>query len=273
MLYDHPSNSELMRRRRTWRQAARKARRVARSYLRQFGPALGLRLWARALLPRVLPRNRLVTIRVPAARAPLLVRARTSDVLVFYDVFVEAHHAVPMRREPRLIIDAGANVGYASAYFASRFPGARIVALEVDAGNFAMLRRNVAPYSNVIARHAGVWTRSVPLVIENAGDLEWAFRVVEAEPGSPGAVNGISVADLLAEAPEGRVDLLKIDIEGSELELFSAGIDAWIDRVDMILVEIHETLRPGAREAVEAAMRDRGFLQWTHGEFDVFERP
>jgi hypothetical protein len=41
----------------------------------------------------------------------------------------------------------------------------------------------------------------------------------------------------------------------------------------MILVEIHENVRPGARQAVEAAMQDRGFLQWTHGEFDVFERP
>lgn len=263
----------LMRRRRTWRQAARKARRVARWYVRRFGPVMGLRLWTRALLPRLLPRNRLVTIQVPAARAPLLVRAQTSDILVFYDVFVEAHHAVPMRREPRLIIDAGANVGYASAYFASRFPGARIVALEVDAGNFAMLQRNVAPYPNVIPRHAGLWRRSVPLVIENADDSEWAFRAVEAQRGTPATVDGISIPDLLAEGSEGRVDLLKIDIEGSERELFSAGIDAWIDRVDMILVEIHECLRPGARHAVEAAMQDRGFLQWTHGEFDVFERP
>jgi FkbM family methyltransferase len=163
-------------------------------------------------------------------------------------------------------------VGYASAYFASRFPGARIVALEVDAGNFALLRRNVAPYPNVIARHAGLWTRSVPLAIENAEDSEWAFRVVEAPRGAAATVDGISVPDLLAEASEGRVDLLKIDIEGSERELFSAGIDAWIDRVDMILVEIHENVRPGARQAVEAAMQDRGFVQWTHGEFDVFER-
>ena len=43
----------------------------------------------------------------------------------------------------RLVVDCGANVGYASAYFLSHFPQARVIAVEPDDQKFEALRRNL----------------------------------------------------------------------------------------------------------------------------------
>lgn len=43
--------------------------------------------------------------------------------------------------DPKLIIDAGANVGYSSVYFAKMYPRAKAIAFEVEQSNFDMLTR------------------------------------------------------------------------------------------------------------------------------------
>ncbi len=44
---------------------------------------------------------------------------------------------------------------------------------------------------------------------------------------------------LLRLTPDGRVDLLKIDIEGAEVELFRDGSTAWLAQVRNIVIELH----------------------------------
>ena len=89
---------------------------------------------------------------------PLFVRRGSSDVDVFDQIFIQhEYRCLDDLTEVRLVIDCGANVGYSSAYFLSRHPKSRIVAIEPDPENFAMLRRNLAPYgSRVNLIHAGV---------------------------------------------------------------------------------------------------------------------
>src|SRR4051812_12644684 len=73
------------------------------------------------------------------------VRARhgTSDLMVFDQIFVERQYScLDHLHDPKLIIDCGANVGYSSAYFLSRFPKCALIAVEPDPGNFSMLAIN-----------------------------------------------------------------------------------------------------------------------------------
>ena len=61
------------------------------------------------------------------------------------------------RPAPRVVVDAGANIGLSTVFFANKFPQAKIVAIEPEPSNFAMLRDNVAPYPNVTPVQAALW--------------------------------------------------------------------------------------------------------------------
>ena len=183
------------------------------------------------------------------------IRRGTSDTAVFRQVFVERHYELPFGRSlhgngPALIVDTGANVGFSTLFFSQRFPFARIIAIEPDPGNFAALEQNVAGIATVTTMRAALWWRREPLASHDPGIGEWGYQV---RPGTDSAIPVVTLEELTAA--EQRVDLLKLDIEGAELELFSHA-SGWIDRVDAIAVELHERIRPGVTDVFEAATKD-----------------
>jgi hypothetical protein len=62
---------------------------------------------------------------------------------------------------------------------------------------------------------------------------------------------------LLAIADIQHIDILKIDIESAELELFKSRSEYWLDRVDMIIIETHDRFRPGSETAVRDALKEK----------------
>jgi hypothetical protein len=85
-------------------------------------------------------------------------------------------------------------------------------------------------------------------------------------------VEAIDIDRLAERWNQGRAfDLLKIDIEGAEKEVFAAGGD-WLDRSRSIVVECHDRLADGAEKAVVGAMNSRPFSSRRSGEYLVFER-
>ena len=51
-----------------------------------------------------------------------------------------------------------------------------------------------------------------------------------------------------------HIDILKIDIEGSEKEVFEAS-KTWIDKVTVVMAEVHDSLKPGCNQAFMEATR------------------
>jgi hypothetical protein len=97
-----------------------------------------------------------VTVSIPEWRAPLLIRARTSDPDVFRQVVVRRELELEFDVVPQRIINAGANIGISVCILAERWPEARILANELEAGNFDLLVRNSAPYARVTVKHGGL---------------------------------------------------------------------------------------------------------------------
>jgi FkbM family methyltransferase len=175
----------------------------------------------------------------------LYFRHFTSDSDVIKQVFADEEYAIPIENKtPRLIIDCGANIGCTSAYFLAKYPGAHVIAIEPDADNFAVCRKNLEPFGGrATLVQAAVWPCDVNLRIEHGAcrdGLEWGHRVRLCREGESADVRGISLPRLLAAAPPHRVDILKIDIEGAEAALFSGACDCWISRVDNIFIELHD---------------------------------
>jgi FkbM family methyltransferase len=206
---------------------------------------------------------------------PLFIRRGTSDLQVFDQIFVECEYrCLDDLTQVDLIIDCGANVGYSSAYFLSRFPNSRIVAVEPDPENFAMLSRNLAPYGRrVNLVHAGIWSHATRLgfVDEPYRDgREWTKQVRVAEPGDKAHIDGVDIETLLLSSGQDRISILKVDVEGAEVEIFSGNNLSWLDKVDAIAIELHDdSVFGNATEVFFAAIEGRGFHLSRSGELTI----
>lgn len=240
---------------------------------KEFGPIDGLRI-ALALRRAMwaAPSGTLIPLEVPTLRHPLTIRAGTSDAEVFIQVFGEHQAGFPAPGDPAVIIDAGANIGLTAAVFATRFPRARILALEIDPANFALLQQNTGAYSNVVPVAKGLWARRTRIRVKNPAAESWAFQASEATDSGGASIEALGVAELLTDFQLPRIDILKIDIEGGEYEVFTGNVEDWIDRVGMIAVEVHDRFRPGCTEAIRRALSPLGFTESTWSEYLIYVR-
>jgi FkbM family methyltransferase len=231
----------------------------------------GLMLGAKA---RLLRKPIEVAVAISGIEHPVFLRLRTTDVALCRDILINAQYSCQLSRVPRAIVDAGANVGLTSIFYANRYPETRIVAIEPEASNYEMLRKNVASYSNITPIQAALWREHKHLRISDAGLGKHAFQIQEArESGgetSGSSVQGVTLDELMAGLDIPYVDLLKVDIEGAEKEVFENSA-AWIERVGVVAVELHDHIREGCRESVHGAAKHFE-LEWQQGETTYFAR-
>lgn len=207
-------------------------------------------------LRQVLRRAPLIEIKVRGLASPLFVRPDQTDLEVLWGAFGKRECELSPTQPPLLIIDGGANAGYTTVFFAAKYPAAQVIAVEPDAANCAMIRRNCQAYSNVRVIEAALWNKRTTLQITNPDVACWSFQVGEVSHAQPGTMQGITVPDLLAQSGRPYIDILKLDIEGAEEQLFADGAHTWIDRVQLLLIEIHG---PAAEQAVFKVMQARKF--------------
>lgn len=169
----------------------------------------------------------------------------SSDMDVFNQIFMFDEYACIRDISPaNVILDLGANVGYSSAYLLSCFPNAKVVAVEPDPDNFELCRKNLAPFGDRAQVLLGaVWSKRCKLVLSRGvfGDgREWASQVHESEAeDAEETVEAWDVPCLLQLTGEESIDLLKVDIERSELELFTSSSSSWLPKVRNICIELH----------------------------------
>jgi FkbM family methyltransferase len=179
-------------------------------------------------------------------------RPGTADLHIYDDVFREGEYDVNVGT-PKFIVDAGAHIGLTSVFFAKRYPAAKIVAIELDPRNYAVLCENVKPYPNVTPVHAGLWTHETSLSVSNPREDTWGFRAKEG-----GEIRAVTIKGLMNANGVDRIDLLKIDIEGAEKGVLEDAQD-WIGAVGSIVIELHDRFVPGCTEALETAIAGQAF--------------
>ena len=67
---------------------------------------------------------------------------------------------------------------------------------------------------------------------------EWATQVVEAESSSA-SVKAWDVGTIIDMTGKDIADLLKVDIEGAEIEVFGQSCKQWLGRVRNLSIEFH----------------------------------
>jgi FkbM family methyltransferase len=136
-----------------------------------------------------------------------------------------------------VILDCGANIGLAVWYWKRRYPQARITAFEPDPAIFETLSGNCAAWPDVKLINRAVWTSEgeLPFWPEGAD----GGRVI-TEPGS-GVKQVMVPATRLRDYLAAPVDLLKIDIEGAEIDVLLDCAGA-LDQVQHLFVEYHSLI-------------------------------
>lgn len=193
--------------------------------------------WA-SLLPAV-------TLRLANDPEPLHLRPGSSDFATFREVFVDREYepASSFATPPTGVLDLGANVGLAARWLRRQFPHVRVMCVEPDHHNAALAARNlaaaIASESVVFVRAFAGGTARAAWVHSPGRGLANECRLAD-EPGTGAAVPVHTVADLLARCPF-PIDMVKMDVEGSEREIF-AGELSWLRTVRDVIVEVHAPL-------------------------------
>lgn len=243
--------------------------------LKNYYSLFGLKGLLFALESRAFGKTIRIAVRVPELRHPLHFRLRNSDVTLLRSIFLEGEYDWSFLKRPRVIVDAGANIGFTSVLFANRYPEARIIAIEPESSNCELLRKNSADYPQIEVIQAALWKERTTLRISDPGGGNWAFRTKEVNESdlvrpNLSLVQACTLDEVLAHCGIEFVDLLKIDIEGSEKEVFECS-EAWIGRVGVIVIELHDSLKAGCSEAVHAAAKEFEF-EWRKSETTVLGR-
>jgi FkbM family methyltransferase len=225
-------------------------------YIRRFGALAGLQIFLR-LNSYILPGHREMTmVRLPFYPSPISVRLSASDVSVFQYVFVDtAFNLDYLNLNPRLIVDGGAYVGFTSVFFAHVYPQAIIFAIEPDEDNYKMLLENTRSYPKIVPVRAALWNKEGKVRIANPGHFSKAgLRVMEtAEQKNVIQVDALTLDRLLSAAKMNSIDILKLNIEGAEFELFRSNYESWLEKTNTIVIDLHDRIREGCSEVFYAA--------------------
>lgn len=111
---------------------------------------------------------------------PVWVRAKSSDIAVFQQIFFKEEYSQVDLHSPLWIMNAGANIGMASLYFLLRYPTSKLIAIEPSPSNYSIMRKNLAPYAaRCILIQGAVWKESANLSLqfEDVPNAEWAVQV------------------------------------------------------------------------------------------------
>ncbi len=135
-----------------------------------------------------------------------------------------------------------------------------------DVGNFGLLSKNTADL-NVEALNAAISSTRGRARVFDPGEGAWGYRtkLISEDEIFTDAVPRVTINDIYNSHSSGFFPfIVKIDIEGAELDLFS-GSTEWVERTPLIIIELHDWLLPKSgtsRPFLECISRlDRDFVQ------------
>lgn len=154
------------------------------------------------------------------------------------------HSGIPFSDDVATVIDVGASRGQFSLFAATRFPQARIISFEPQAGPMselkALLGDRVETHAVAVGSASGSATMNVSRSDDSSSLLEIGAGQRRVFPGTDKVdtldVDVTTLDAALDQAPIRRPCLLKIDVQGLELEVLK-GATKTLAQVDEALIE------------------------------------
>jgi FkbM family methyltransferase len=196
--------------------------------------------------------------------------------VVFQEMFIHRIYELDSVRDGGLIIDAGSNIGISVLYFAWRYPTARIIAFEPEPSNHDILLKNIMDNDlrNVTVHRCALHDHdgAVNLYVRGGiagGDIgastEEQFRYAHHRRED---IDAVSVpcrrlSSVLEELE--KVDLLKLDIEGSEGIVLQECASV-LDKVEHLVMEYHYMQGSNPLSRILSILEEHGYTYALHGD-------
>jgi FkbM family methyltransferase len=227
------------------------------------------------LLAGVRSRGSVVRLFAGRPRRPVEVRLRNGcrflvrslmDLWIIKETCLDRDYErdLPPPGEDWTIVDIGAGLGDFCICAAWGKPNRQIAAFEPFAESFRMLRENLRlnGIGNVQAFPCAVGARSGPMLLQTASGVAVRHSTASADgPGRSPAlpVDGITLEEAFHKAGFPHCDLLKVDCEGGEYDIFLQTPAAVLRKVDRIAMEYHDGCTPHSHGELADYLRDSGF--------------
>jgi FkbM family methyltransferase len=209
-------------------------------------------------------------LKIKGYKNKIYCRAEGSDFAVLRQVIGHKDAAVTLNCSPDFIVDAGANVGYSSLLFAKMYPNATIVAVEPESTNCEMFRKNCSAYKNIHLIKGAIWSHRTILQISNPQALDFEFQVTEFQGSSSSEkIDAYGIIDFKKKYGNRRINLLKLDIEGAEYQIFSSNYQDWLPFVDNIIVELHDRYNPNCSLSLDRMLMGLKYSRRKIGEYHL----
>lgn len=198
-------------------------------------------------------------------------RLNSTDFSCFTDIMLDQSYNINIA-EPEWIIDCGANIGLGTIFFKEKYPNTKIVAVEMEEENFEMLEKNTNSYNNVFLEKAAIWSSSGEDLTIVDWDREWGYLVTdENKELLSKKVKSITINNIIEKYNLKVIDLVKIDIEGAEKEVFGKGENSWLWKTKILIIELHDRINPGSSKALFDSLAKHNFSLSLQGENLIFK--
>jgi FkbM family methyltransferase len=182
----------------------------------------------------------------------LYFRDNFGDITNLLNIFFHRTYKVEKVHHQGVILDIGANIGLAAAWFSHHNPEKTLYCFEPLAANSRMVGLN-CPSANIqqVALGAGVGKVNLQVdrydVMASTISCPWETRDMEFDV--------VSLDDFIEGRRVERVALMKIDVEGMELEVLQ-GARETLKKTFQVVMETHGKER---HETAKSALNDAGF--------------
>jgi FkbM family methyltransferase len=205
-----------------------------------------------------------------------VLRLPGSDFEVFNQIVLNNEYKTVLEFASRLnsdclhIVDCGANIGLTTLMFKKQFPNAKIICIEPEPENYQQLCKNIEnnKLADVIPLQCGVWHKKTILApnLTFRDRSNWAFALKEIGNLSEGGIQVDSLSNIISNVGWSHIDVLKIDIEGSEFAIFR-NLDSWksiLETAKIVSIEVHNEM--GTINEIENILMQNGFTLRKSGE-------
>lgn len=203
---------------------------------------------------------------------------RGSDLQVFNQLILKKEYfeAIDLIKSnginPISMLDAGANIGLATIYFKAFFPNLKVLAVEPSQQVYERMRHHILinKLKNVSSFNGAVWSKNTNLELDTSfrDKQDWSIRTI-SKKGKGAEIEALSIPSLMTRMNLQTLDILKMDIEGAESEIFAniETVEEWLSKVKCLIVEIHDEFN--CREQILETLKSFNYKLFDTHEYTV----